>query len=181
VWGFAYARLCSEIGTARGAKGCQWHTPSINQLDHRDLTDKGEKRWVCVLPLGRFFHFFKTLFGVFQIFFQVCDVIFKRLGFLTPAWPPPRRPPEAAGERPKRMSPRSIFIIPKVPSRVHGHPPFPRFAIPKGTNGILALIPSKSAHAPNFVNRFDAPHDAALSQASFAWANPLKTHAALSS
>jgi hypothetical protein len=41
------------------------------------------------------------------------------------------------------------------------------------------LIPSKSAHAPNFVNRFDAPHDAALSQASFAWANPLKTHAPL--
>src|SRR5271165_5362669 len=30
-----------------------------------------------VLPLGRLFHFFKTLFGIFQLFFQVCDVIFK--------------------------------------------------------------------------------------------------------
>ena len=119
------------------SKLCAMRRPGENYSDVilRIVEMEAGKRSACVLPLGRLFHFFKTLFGVFQLFFQVCDIILKRLGFLTPAWPPPRRSPEAAGERPKRMSPRSIFVFPKAPSRAHGHDQSLRFLVSQPLNG----------------------------------------------
>ena len=113
----AYALKSAQRGVPRGANGTLHPSTSLTTVTSPTRARSGGSAFY---RLGDF-SILIALFGVFQVFFQVCDVIFKRLGFLTPAWPPPRRPPEAARERSKRMSPRSIFIIPKVPSRVHGH------------------------------------------------------------